>query len=218
MGLIEMVKVISASITKRKSFPGKSVYAKVEGLSGGTKEVDYFQNSNLLANPAKNVRLIFVPVNGSQKAGVAVAGHNYQIELAIEQGGVTLFSTNAAGDTVKAKIEIKPDGKLAITTDSDLTEDITGDRTSETTGKQSITSTGDTKISASGNAIIGGAEIRLNGSSKSLVTYSELNSALQTLVLSINAAFATKLDAAGSSPGLTLDISSAETSTVKTGG
>ena len=64
----------------------------------------------------------------------------------------------------------------------------------------------------------GAGNIDLNGNSKKLVTYAELNTALQSLITAINNAFATKKDEAGSSGSLTLDISAAETQTVRTGG
>lgn len=60
--------------------------------------------------------------------------------------------------------------------------------------------------------------IELNGNSKTFVTYAALNTALQGLVLAINTALGTK-ESGSSSPGtLSLDISAAETTTVKTGG
>ena len=60
--------------------------------------------------------------------------------------------------------------------------------------------------------------IELNGNSKTFVTYAALNTALQGLVVAINTALGTK-ESGSSSPGtLSLDISAAETTTVKTGG
>ena len=64
----------------------------------------------------------------------------------------------------------------------------------------------------------GFGNIDFNGSSKRLVTYGELNTALQGFKTAINAAFATKQDGGGSSGTLALDISAAQTSTVRTGG
>lgn len=64
----------------------------------------------------------------------------------------------------------------------------------------------------------GPGNIDLNGNSKKFVTYAELNTALQALVTALNTAFLSKLDGGGSSPALTLDISAAETQTVRTGG
>lgn len=60
--------------------------------------------------------------------------------------------------------------------------------------------------------------ITLNGATKRLVTYAELNSALQIFMTALNAKFATKLDGGGGAGGLTLNISAAETQTVRTGG
>ena len=64
----------------------------------------------------------------------------------------------------------------------------------------------------------GTGNINLNGSSKKLVTYAELNTALQALITALNTALGTKLDGGGTPGTLTLDISAAETSTVRTGG
>lgn len=66
--------------------------------------------------------------------------------------------------------------------------------------------------------IINPQGIELNGNTKEFVTWTELNTALQLLVTAINAAFATKSNGSGSAGGLTLDISAAKTTTVKTGG
>lgn len=60
--------------------------------------------------------------------------------------------------------------------------------------------------------------IEQNGNSKSFVTYTELNTALQGLVTAINAAFGTKLDGGGTPGTLVLDISASQTITIKTGG
>lgn len=64
----------------------------------------------------------------------------------------------------------------------------------------------------------GFGNIDLNGSSKRFVTYGELNTALQGFKTAINAAFAGKVDGGGTPGALTIDISGAQTSTVRTGG
>lgn len=60
--------------------------------------------------------------------------------------------------------------------------------------------------------------ILLNGDSKTFVTFAALNTALQGLITGLNAEFAKKLDSPGAPGLLSLDISAAETTTVKTGG
>jgi len=57
--------------------------------------------------------------------------------------------------------------------------------------------------------------VTANQGVNSAVSYAALNAALQTLVTAINATFATKLNGAGAAGGLVLDISLAESPTVK---
>ena len=73
-------------------------------------------------------------------------------------------------------------------------------------------------IDKTGNVSIKGKEIDLNGNSKSFVTHAELDAALQSYNTAVNLLFATKLDGTGTPGSLTLDISSAATTTIKTGG
>jgi hypothetical protein len=76
-----------------------------------------------------------------------------------------------------------------------------------------------------GKIIATGDTIELNGNSKKLVTYAELNSALSTFLTGLTTALTTTPIIGNGSPqpawaGLptSIDISAAETSTVKTGG
>lgn len=57
-------------------------------------------------------------------------------------------------------------------------------------------------------------KIELNGNANSAVTFTPLDTALQTLVTAINTALGTKLDGGGSPGTLSLDISGAEEDTV----
>lgn len=66
--------------------------------------------------------------------------------------------------------------------------------------------------------VINPAGIELNGNTKTFVTHTELNTALQGFVGALNTLFASKLDGGGTSGTLALDISAAATTTIKTGG
>lgn len=57
--------------------------------------------------------------------------------------------------------------------------------------------------------------IEVNGNADTAVSYTDLNTALQSFVIAINALFATKLDGGGTAGTLTLDISGANVTTVK---
>lgn len=72
--------------------------------------------------------------------------------------------------------------------------------------------TGPSKIIVSGDAI------ELNGHDKKLVTHAELDAALQTFITALNLTFASKADSLGAPGTLSLNIASAATTTIKTGG
>ncbi|MEE8206713.1 MAG: hypothetical protein V3T82_07170 [Nitrospinaceae bacterium] len=63
--------------------------------------------------------------------------------------------------------------------------------------------------------LLAGGDLELNGNANTAVRFTPLDTALQALVIAINAALATKADASGTAGALTLDISGAESSTVK---
>jgi hypothetical protein len=147
-----------------------------------------------------------VPLPGDYVTLVKVPGKESYVAVGVlpildnaDEGEKKIFSRDSGGN-VKAKIYLDKTGKLTIDTDSDI--DINGGGT--------ITIDGTTNI-------------ELNGNSKSFVTYTELNMALQLLVTALNSHTHTGVQAGGSSTGtpgspMTLDISSSETSTIKTGG
>lgn len=65
---------------------------------------------------------------------------------------------------------------------------------------------------------IDGTMTEINGNTKPFVTYAELDAALQLYATAVNALFATKLDGGGSPGTAVINISAAQTVTVKTGG
>lgn len=73
-------------------------------------------------------------------------------------------------------------------------------------------------ISGPAKIILQGDAIEINGNSKAFVTHTELNTALQTFVTALNTTFASKLNGGGSPGTLSLNIASAATTTLKTGG
>lgn len=63
--------------------------------------------------------------------------------------------------------------------------------------------------------LLAGGDLELNGNVNTAIRFTPLDTALQLLVTAINAALATKADASGTAGALTLDISTAESPTVK---
>lgn len=123
---------------------------------------------------------------------------------------------------------IGADGVLSINTAANISVNTTGDASVSADGDASITAGGDASITADGNVAIDASTIKLNGDSKSLVTYAALNSALSTFLQGLTAALtgATYVPPSGTPAPLTwvvpiptsIDISGAEASSVKTDG
>ncbi len=164
-----LVEAVKSYIAKRGKAPGKCVIIQTDGGVGMERTTELYHPPGISSAPTKGDRVIEIPLGTGVR--VAVATHNYRIEVNPDSGETIIYSTNEAGDTVKSQI----------------------------------------KLDNAGN-------IDLNGSGKKLVTYSELNTALQTLVTAINTLFGTKLDGGGTPGTLILNISAAETQTVRTGG
>jgi len=59
--------------------------------------------------------------------------------------------------------------------------------------------------------------LEVKGNTRSLVTHGELNTALQTVIGTINTTFASKLDGGGTAGTATINISAAKTDNIKTG-
>jgi hypothetical protein len=174
--IAELVKVIKSKIHQKKNFPGDSVMCNVQGFFRNVIDSELYALPGVLVVPPKNANLIFIPVGGNRKAGVCIAGHNYQITIQADQGETIIYSTTADGKTVKAQIYLDADGN-----------------------------------------------INLNGNSKRLVTYGELNTALAGLVSALNSHTHGGVSSGTSStaapvPSFSLDISAAETETIRTGG
>ncbi|MFW6312269.1 MAG: hypothetical protein ACOC2N_00090 [Spirochaetota bacterium] len=174
MGLMaRLIEAKNSQIETKGNAPGESVVIQGELGEEGAITPELYQQPGLMSRPPDGARGVYVPLRNGRGYGVVVATHNYRLVISPEpeKGETVLYSTNADGDTVHAKI----------------------------------------KLDASGN-------ISLNGNDKRLVTYEELNSALQSMVSAINTGFAAKLDGGGSPGTVTLNISAAETTTVRTGG
>lgn len=167
-----LFKIVSTAWKVLRRAPGKSVTIQVETDLGEAREIEYYQLPGFKAGPTEGEMAATVDLGGYR---VAVASHNYKIEVDVSAGAVSVYSTNASGDTIQARVDLQPTG-----------------------------------------------EIDLNGDAKRLVTYSELDTALQSLVSALNAHTHTSGGAgAPTTPPvspMSLDISAAETATVRTGG
>lgn len=163
-----LVEAVKSFFDKRTTAPGKCVIIQTQA-GDIERTTELYHPPGISSAPTKGDRVIEIPLGAGVR--VAVATHNYRVEVEPLSGETIIYSTDSEGNTVKAQIKLDNDGN-----------------------------------------------INLNGSGKKLVTYSELNTALQSLVAAINTTFGTKQDAAGTPGTLSLDISAAATTTVRTDG
>lgn len=165
--LYTIVKMIWQAL---RAAPGKAITIQVTNDIGEDREIEYYQLPGISAGPTPNDRAATISMNGYR---IAVASHNYRIEVETESGAMTLYSTNATGDTVQARIDLDTAGN-----------------------------------------------IDLNGNGRTLVTHAELDAALQTFISALN--LHTHPDPVSGTSGpptspMSLDITAAEASTVRTG-
>ena len=154
-------------------------------------------------------RVVSVDINNSSSHPAGIGGQTditpivLPGERRIIAVGLVNPSDELQGIEVKSSIYFKKDG-LTIYTKSGATVN--------------ITNTGAIDINAAAKITADGTAIELNGATKSFVTHAELSTALAGFVSALNTALSSKKDEPGSPGTLTLDISGAATTTVKTGG
>jgi hypothetical protein len=173
MGLVaELVTVVRNYVANRNGGPGQTVYIEAEGLGKIGLNAELFGQAGIFSRPPKGSRGVFIPIGRGRRYGIVLATHNYQVTVDwVQDGGTTIFSTTADGKTVKARIDLNPDGN-----------------------------------------------IYLNGTSKYLVTWGALNSALADLVTWLNA----HVHGIAGTPPVTpisgIDITDAKATTLRTDG
>lgn len=168
-----LVQIVRHIFIRKGRSPGESIVAQTKAGAGQERELDFYQLPGFASGPTEGDVGITIQTQGGR---IIVGSCNYKISVNPSTGETIIFSTNSAGDSVEAQINLKPNG-----------------------------------------------DINLNGDSKRLVTYSELNTALSNYVTQLNLSLASGSNGGGPvvfavSPPSSIDISTAETTTLKTGG
>ena len=169
MGLMATLsRLTGAGYKKKDRAPGDSITASSVAGGGEERTPEIYSSPGVVGLPGDGTQAVQVYLEGRRVVVVAV--YNYKIKIDLAKGETAVFSTDAAGNTVKAKALFKADGT-----------------------------------------------IEFNGSSKTFVTHAELNTALQTFITALNLHVH---GSAGTPPvtPMSLNISSAATTTIRTGG
>ncbi len=166
-----IVEIVRAVFERRGRAPGKAPVLQTTAPGGQERETELYQLPGFASGPTPGDRAAVI---GTATGRVAIATHNYRIEVEVDPGEVKIFSTDADGSAVESLIHLKGDGT-----------------------------------------------IELNGNTKAFVTHAELDTALQTFVTALNLHIHSDSLALPTTPPvtpMTLNIATAATTTVKTGG
>lgn len=114
MGIAEIVAIASSTYKALRGASGKTVNVKATGIGGAGIEAEYYQAGGVFHRPPRNVRGIFLPIGPGRRYGVVISGVAYKLNIEVEDGETVIYSTDASGINLKAKIRLGADGKIAI--------------------------------------------------------------------------------------------------------
>ena len=112
--MAELVKIASATVKRLRGAPGDAVVVTGKATGGQAVEAEVYAPAGLLSRPPKDARGVFLPLGGSRRYGVVIAGHNYKVTISLADGETAIFSTTADGATLKAQIVLKADGTVVV--------------------------------------------------------------------------------------------------------
>ena len=134
-------RVIKSYIDKLSGSSTDAQVASVEEFAGDQRTVQIFGPCNEDFAPPENCKTLNIPLGRGRGFLISAAYHNQQITPVAIHGERRIYSTNQAGDTVKAEIFLKQDGTILIDNgDVTITAHPSGLLEIETTGNTEITS------------------------------------------------------------------------------
>lgn len=208
MSLLSILDIFK--IEKRGQAPGQAIVGKSKDSDEFTTETEFYQLPGFESGPTKGDRLIIVKTEGGYE--VIVASHSYKIAPNVKPGELRLYSSDANGSAKIAELYFENDGEITLSTGNAGINIKPNGETTVDADAQNL------RLRTTGKVIVDQASaVEFMGSTRTLVTHTELNAALQGLITAVNALFGGKLDGSGTVGSLTLDISAAEATKLKTG-
>ncbi len=203
-----------ATITKINEKDG-FIVLQVERENEIIDDVEILHNNGIISKPIKDRGVFVLNVNKHYSIGLGFKDDN--LDFGLSEGDIVIYSTDESG-TVVSQIHLTNEGDIVIKNDRDFNITCAG-LVFESSGNIIAKSDKDIAIESSGGTTVDGSKIELNGNSKSFVTYTELNTALQTMWGLVKAhSHASHGAASLTLTPASLDISASQTQTVKTGG
>jgi len=110
----EIIKTIRPYFQKKSGAAGQDCVIEGVGMGKRTISVGLFGPAGIMSAPPKDAVVIALPVGEGRRLMYGIACKNYKLDIVIDGGETTIFSTNYAGDTIKARIDLGGDGKIKI--------------------------------------------------------------------------------------------------------
>jgi len=167
--------------------------------------------------PQIDDEILIIPISESYLVGIS---SDDGITPTGNPGDHRFYSTYKKDDDsatiMQAFLELLSTGKITIqATDGNDPAVLLGSIIGNNDGSLSLKSTDSGGTDQAKIDLKNDGNLELNGNTDNVVSWTDLNTALQSFVSAINALFATKLDGAGTAGSATLDITTAKSATVK---
>ena len=107
-------KVIKSYIAKLSGSGTNAQFSSVEEFAGDQRTVQVFGPCNEDFAPPENCKTLNIPLGRGRGFLISATYHNQQIAPVAIHGERRIYSTNQAGDAVKAEIFLKQDGTILI--------------------------------------------------------------------------------------------------------
>jgi phage gp45-like len=114
MALTEIVKVVRSYLANRNGGPAITYVAEAKGLGGLGLNAEIYQAPGLVSRPCKGAEGIFLPVGKGRSYGIVIAMKNYDVNVSINDGETSIFSTTSDGKTVQARVDLDANGLVKI--------------------------------------------------------------------------------------------------------
>jgi hypothetical protein len=93
--------------------PGKAIVIETSEFGGeAVREMEFYQLPGFISSPTKNDVSVNAEIEGGYR--LAIASHNYKINVEVKNGETKLYSTDPTGNVKLSEIYLDNTGKIKI--------------------------------------------------------------------------------------------------------
>ncbi len=112
----KLVAVVKSLFEKRTTAPGKAVVVQTTTAGNIARTTELYHPPGISSAPTEGDKIVEIPLGSGVR--VAVATHNYKLEVSVTAGETVIYSTNSKGDEIKAQIKLDTEGNIDLNGDS----------------------------------------------------------------------------------------------------